>query len=237
MLSEKINAEKWGAKVLEQIAGDLQKQLPGLRGISRRNLLNMKRLFTEYQSVIIMQSATAQLREVRNKKNKGMEINAEFRAQFLGISFTHHILLLDKCQSTDERIFYITQAADLFWSVSVLEHHINADLYKHQGKLPNNFNKTLPEQLMPPALQVFQDEYLMDFLSPSDNEDERVFENKVVTDIRNFIMRMGKGFSFIGNQYRLEVGGEEFFVDLLFFNRHLQCLVAFELKRGKFNSP
>jgi len=74
----------------------------------------------------------------------------------------------------------------------------------------------------------------MDFIGSTDGEDERVFEDKVVADIRNFIMRMGKGFSFIGNQYRLEVGGEEFFVDLLFFNRYLQCLVAFELKKGKF---
>jgi predicted nuclease of restriction endonuclease-like (RecB) superfamily len=158
----------------------------------------------------------------------------DIRDQFLGISFTHHMVVLNKCKTNEERFFYIMQAAVCFWSVSVLEHHINADLYSNQGKLPNNFSKTLPEQLKPSALQVFQDEYLMDFISSSESEDERNFEEKVVADIKNFIMRIGKGFSFIGNQYRLEVGGEEFFVDLLFFNRHLQCLVVFGLKRGKF---
>jgi hypothetical protein len=88
--------------------------------------------------------------------------------------------------------------------------------------------------MKPAALEVFQDNYLMDFISTSDTEDERVFEEKVVADIKNFILRLGNGFCFIGNQFRLEVGGEEFFVDLLFFNRHLKSLVAFELKRGKF---
>lgn len=232
MLSEKIKAEKWGAKVLGQIAEDLQKQLPGLRGFSYRNLMNMKRFSSEYQSVIILQSVTAEM-QTKGKKETGLLLPIQSEV-FWSISFTHHMLILNKCQTSDERFFYIEQAATQFWSVTVLEHYIAADLYTQQGKLPNNFNKTLPDQLKPSALQVFQDEYLMDFIASDDVEDERVFENKVVFDIKNFIMRMGKGFSFIGNQYRLEIGGEEFFIDLLFFNRHLQCLVAFELKRGKF---
>lgn len=215
LLSEKIESEGWGANVIEQIAKDLQAQLPGLRGFSHRNLLNMKRFYNENQSLIFSQSPTA------------------IFPAFWCISFTHHILLLNKCKTTEERHFYIEQAATNFWSVSLLEHHIAADLYKHQGKLPNNFDKTLPT-LKPSALQVFSDEYLIDFLGSADAEDERVLEEKVVADIKNFILRMGTGFCFLGNQYRLEVGGEEFFIDLLFFNRHLQCLVAFELKRGKF---
>lgn len=238
MLSEKIAAEDWGANVLGQIAENLQKQLPGLRGFSKRNLVNMRYFYDEYQLIIFMQSPTAQIREVRRKEQStltGIQLdNVEFREQFFGISFTHHILVLGKCHSTEERIFYITQAATQFWSVSVLEHHINAGLFSHQGKLPNNFTKTLSAELKPTALKVFQDEYLMDFISSGDIENERVFEEKVVSDIKSFIMRMGTGFSFIGNQYRIEIGGEEFFIDLLFFNRNLQCLVVFELKRGKF---
>jgi predicted nuclease of restriction endonuclease-like (RecB) superfamily len=141
---------------------------------------------------------------------------------------------LSKCGTVEERFFYIKHAATQFWSVRLLEHHVNANLYANQGNLPNNFATTLPEQMKPAALEVFQDEYLIDFISTSDTEDERVFEGKVVADIKSFILRLGSGFCFIGNQYRLEVGGEEFFVDLLFFNRHLRSLVAFELKRGKF---
>lgn len=215
MLSEKIESEKWGSNVLEQISKDLQEQLPGLRGFSQRNLLNMKRFYVQNQELAFSQSPTAKL------------------SAFCGISFTHHILLLKKCKQSEERDFYIEQAASNFWSVSLLEHQISADLFKHQGKLPNNFEKTLPT-LKPSALQVFRDEYLMDFISSTDTEDERVLEEKVVADIKNFVLRMGSGFCFLGNQYRLEVADEEFFIDLLFFNRHLQCLVAFELKRGKF---
>jgi predicted nuclease of restriction endonuclease-like (RecB) superfamily len=119
------------------------------------------------------------------------------------------------------KIFYISEAATRFWSVSTLEHYIASDLFSQQGKLPNNFEKTLPEQLQPTALKIFQDEYLMDFMTSGEVEDERVMEEKVVSDIKNFIMKMGQGFSFISNQYRLELDGEEFFIDLLFFNRHL----------------
>jgi predicted nuclease of restriction endonuclease-like (RecB) superfamily len=227
MLAEKIAAEKWGAKIVEQIAADLQQQLPGLRGFSRRNLMYMKSLYTEYQPHTFMQSLPAQFKNISN-------ISSAQKEAFWRISFTHHILLFNKCRTTEERFFYIEQAANQFWSVSLLEHQIEANLFTHQGKLPNNFDKTLPKELKSSAIQVFQDEYLMDFITPLDVEDERIFEAKVVADIKNFILRMGTGFAFIGNQYRLEIGGEEFFVDLLFFNRPLLCLVAFELKRGKF---
>lgn len=200
MLSEKIAAEKWGAKVLEQIAEDLQKQLPGLRGFSHRNLLNMKRFFTEYQLVVISQSATAKIGSggkkvaIKSKRKVGPLLTIQPEA-FWSISFTHHMLVLNKCKTNKERFFYIEQAATQFWSVAILEHYLTAKLYTQQGKLPNNFTKTLPDQLKPSALQVFQDEYLMDFIVSDDAEDERVFENKVVFDIKNFIMRMGKGGS------------------------------------------
>jgi predicted nuclease of restriction endonuclease-like (RecB) superfamily len=230
MLSEKIASEKWGAKVIEQIASDLQQQLPGLRGFSYPNLMNMKQFSSDYQSIIFLQSLTRELRTEPGDEN----LMAQRQEAFFSISFSHHLLLMRKCKNTEERFFYITNSASQCWSVRILEHHINADLYRHQGQLPNNFEKTLPTELKSSALQLFQDEYLLDFISPLDVEDERVFESKVVADIKNFIMRIGKGFSFIGNQHKIEIGGEEFFIDLLFFNRHLQCLVVFELKRGKF---
>jgi predicted nuclease of restriction endonuclease-like (RecB) superfamily len=235
VLSEKIAAEKWGVKIVEQIADDLQKQLPGLRGFSYRNLMNMRKFYIEYQHFTILQSVTAEIRKVRSKSGKNV---TSFEGKpdgqsFFGISFTHHMLLLNKCESQGERFFYMKAATSQSWSVSLLERNINANLFHHQGKLPNNFDKTLPENLKPSALQVFQDEYLFDFIS-SQEEDERVVESEIISNIRNMIMTLGQGFSFIGNQYRLELAGEEFFIDLLFFNRHLHCLVAFELKRGKF---
>ncbi|GGA99559.1 hypothetical protein GCM10011511_23600 [Puia dinghuensis] len=215
MLSEKIGAEKWGAKVLERIAEDLQKQLPGLRGFSATRLKIMRQFYETYRE--IGPTVSDQLLE------KG----------FWNISFSHHIFLISNCKTIKERLFYIEKAASEFWSFRTLEHHVHAKLFKNQGKLSNNFTKTMPENLKANALEVFKDEYLFDFVA-SDECDEKVFEGQLVSDIRNMIMTLGKGFCFIGNQYRLEVEEEEFFVDLLFFNRHLQCLVAFELKRGKF---
>lgn len=125
------------------------------------------------------------------------------------------------------------QAAKHQWTVEMLDHQIAAKLYEKQGALPNNFSRTLPEQLRDTALLAFRDEYLLDFIH-IDPEDERVLEHHIVQHIRHFILTMGRGFAFIGNQYRVLADGEEFFIDLLFFNRLLQCLVAVDLKRGKF---
>jgi predicted nuclease of restriction endonuclease-like (RecB) superfamily len=232
-LSEKIAFEKWGNSILKNIAADLQSGLPGLRGFSERNLYNMKLFYDTYSTFPVSQSSTAESDKV-DTLAISQSVTAKFDNSFFGISFTHHILLINKCKDWHERHFYIKEATGQFWSVSLLERQIAARRFHHQGNLPNNFSSTLPAELKSTALQVFQDEYLFDFLSINEDEDERIFEANIVANIRQFIMSMGKGFSFIGNQYRLEVEGEEFFIDLLFFNRNLQCLVAFELKRGKF---
>jgi predicted nuclease of restriction endonuclease-like (RecB) superfamily len=160
--------------------------------------------------------------------------NKAFYEAFTGISFSHHFTIITKIKTWEARIFYIQSAAANFWSLTVLEHHLENDLFGKEGKLPNNFDGTLTETLKPSALKVFKDEYLLDVIAGDELDDERHIEQQVVLNIRNFILQMGKGFCFIGNQYRLEVDGDEFFIDLLFFNRHLQCLVAFELKKGKF---
>jgi predicted nuclease of restriction endonuclease-like (RecB) superfamily len=229
MLSDKINTEKWGNAVLKTISSDLQQALPGLRGFSDRNLYNMKLFYEAYPHLSFSQSTTAKMDSSVGKTKEDIAAPA-----FFGISFTHHILLLHKCKAVEERTFYMALAATQFWSVSLLEHHIKSQLYHKQGKLPNNFEKTLPATIKSTALQVFKDEYLFDFISLEESEDERVIEESIVSNIKQAIMKLGKGFSFIGNQYRLEIGEQEFFIDLLFYNRYLQCLVAFELKRGKF---
>jgi predicted nuclease of restriction endonuclease-like (RecB) superfamily len=222
MLAEKIDAADWGAGIMDRIATDLQNALPGIKGFSSTGMKNMRRFYEAYADFAIGQTVSDQLQTGILKDEA-----------FFGISFSHHIALINKCETTNERVFYMTQAASQYWSLRVMEHHIAANLYKHRGKLANNFDKVLPDNLKTSALEVLQDEYLFDFVA-TDEEDERVFEGALVSNIKNMIMTLGKGFSFLGNQYRLEVGGEEFFVDLLFFNRHLRSLVAFELKRGKF---
>ncbi|MBS1666295.1 MAG: DUF1016 family protein [Bacteroidetes bacterium] len=242
MISEKIKAQKWGAKVLEQISTDLQKELPGLKGFSSGNLKKI-RLFAETYAPHIRIGSTASNRIGQARTGEHFSIssilsnqieNNAFYEAFTGISFSHHFLILTKIKGWEARIFYIQSASANFWSLTVLEHHIENDLFSNEGKLPNNFEKTVNPALKPSALKVFKDEYLLDFIAGDELDDERHIEQQVVSNIRNFILQMGKGFCFIGNQYRLEVDGDEFFIDLLFFNRILQCLVAFELKKGKF---
>lgn len=234
MLSEKVAKEKWGARALEQIATDLQKQLPGIKGFSSRNLHKMRQFSEAYENVVIMPSLTATLYPVDNESIEfGQTATAQFE-EFFGISFTHHILILNKCSDLAERLFYIQLAATELWSVTVLEHKIDSRLFETKGTLPNNFSNAISGELKSSAAHLFNDEYLMDYMNLGEEDSERDVEDKIVLNIRNFILRMGKGFSFIGNQFRIELEGEEFFIDLLFYNRYLNCLVAFELKRGKF---
>ena len=254
ILHQKITNHQWGAKVLERLAADLKIQLPTLRGFSHRNLKNMRQFYTAYSPAPIGQLITAQFQIIDNQfysvKNSasgklqeeidsiGQFATAQLSTSelnaFFGISFTHHLLLLNKCRDIDERLFYMRNAASTFWSVSVLEHYIQERLYQRQGKIPQNFSQTLSKEINDKATQLFKDEYLFDFLNLTAEDDERKIEDEIVSNIRNFILRMGKGFAFIGNQFRIEVGGQEFFIDLLFYNRILQCLVAFELKKGDF---
>jgi predicted nuclease of restriction endonuclease-like (RecB) superfamily len=166
------------------------------------------------------------------------ELTVEQFRQFLSIGFTHHCEIIAKTQSITERLFYIESCATEFWSKEKLQYHLKSKLYTGRGKLPNNFQTTITDKdLQRKALLSFKDEYLLDYInieSPDDEPDERVLEREIVSNIRKFIMSLGKDFSFIGNQHRLIVEEDEYFADLLFFNRQLQCLVAFDLKRGSF---
>jgi len=242
MISEKIKAQKWGAKVLDQISADLQKELPGLKGFSSGNLKKI-RIFAEAYAPYILIGSVATNQFDKKGANNEFSISSamtnhieadRFYESFTSISFTHHFTIISKIKDWESRIFYIQSAAVNFWSVTILEHHIENDLFGKEGKLPNNFDGTLTEKIKPSAVKMFRDEYLLDFIAGDELNDERHIEQQMVLNIRNFILQMGKGFCFIGNQYRIEVDGDEFFIDLLFFNRHLQCLVAFELKKGKF---
>jgi len=241
MISEKIKAQKWGTKVLEQISADLQKELPGLKGFSPGNLKKIRLFADAYISHFIIGSTPSNQLTGHTEMNFSISSTVSnlidrnlFYEVFSSISFSHHFTIITKIKTWEGRIFYIEGAASNFWSLSVLEHHIENDLFGKEGRLPNNFESTVAENLKPSALKVFKDEYLLDFIAADELDDERHIEQQVVLNIRNFILQMGKGFCFIGNQYRLEVDGDEFFIDLLFFNRKLQCLVAFELKKGKF---
>jgi len=191
---------------------------------SNRPLLTDELQVLDNQIVIIRPLITDDLR--------ADEINC-----FQAVSFTHHYEIIHKTNTLDERLFYIEQCAKGFWSVEKLRYNLKSNLYNQQGSMINNFVKTISQaDFRGKALRAFKDEYLVDFVNieDPDEEDEREIENQIVRNIKKFILTLGTDFTFIGNQYRLIVDKREFFVDLLFFNRRLQSLVAIDLKTKDF---
>lgn len=231
--------EAWGSKVLEKISTELQNELPGLRGFSSGNLKKM-RVFAEFwtKHLKVGSALPSELENTPNVIGSAVpnQLPSNFANVFFSVGFTHHFSIASKCETLDEAWFYLQKTAIELWDYRHLEKQIKANLFKQQGTLPNNFNATLPESHREKALQAFKDEYLLDFINieDPDEEDERVIENEIVRNIKKFILSIGGDFAFMGNQYRLIVEEQEFFIDLLFYNRKLQCLVAFELKKGKF---
>lgn len=161
---------------------------------------------------------------------------------FLSLSFSHHDEILAKTDTLEERAFYIHQAATLHWDKYTLRNNLKADLFHHQSQMPNNFASTMPStRHAAKAISMFKDDYLLDFINVEElgerdpqDIDERVIENSIVSNVKNFILTFGKDFTFMGNQVHIDKFGHDHYVDLLFFNRELQSLVVFELKKGEF---
>ena len=245
-ISEKVNADKWGSKTIQKLSVDLQRELNGLRGFSFSNLKNMRLFYEEWQAsfstdfskITISQLLTGQLQDSDNQQNKiGQTLSGQFINSFVNIGFTSHIEIISKTASIDSRLFYIAKSAQEFWSVRTLKQHLKNKLFEKQGMLPNNFEQTIvSSKERKKALNNFRDHYLLDFIriSDEDEEDEKLLENEIVKNIKKFIISLGNDFAFIGNQFRIIVAEKEYFIDLLFFNRKLQSLVAFELKTGEF---
>ncbi|MDA3816349.1 MAG: PDDEXK nuclease domain-containing protein [Prolixibacteraceae bacterium] len=256
-ISNKAKQAKWGDKVLETISAELQKELKHLRGFSAENIKKMKRFYEVYPQMLTSCELAIQLlqnTDIENSENRStvstelmlpirspLETEIQFDSalanqlqnNFWSISFSNHFLIINSLGETSERIWYIMQSAKNNWSHRVLKNHLKNKIHL-QKNLPNNFKTQLPEKSQRQAIAQFRDEYLLDFLSIDDTDDERILENKIVQNIRDFLLNLGTGFSFMGNQYKLKVENDEFFIDLLFYNRNLQALVAIDLKRGKF---
>lgn len=244
----------WGNGAIETISLQLQKELPGLRGFSATNIKNMRSFYEEWSPILSHtmvgenKSPSAVVDSELDEQMLLMEIRQptadEFNwADFIAIGFSHHVEIIAKAKSLDARLFYIHESATRFWNKYTLRDYLKADLYKHQGALPNNFTATMPSAKQAlKAVSAFKDEYLLNFINieeldvQEEDLNERILEKSIVDNIKKFIMTFGQDFIFVGNQYRLEVSGEELFVDLLFFNRELNSLVAVELKSGKFRS-
>jgi predicted nuclease of restriction endonuclease-like (RecB) superfamily len=249
----------WGKGAIEAISEQLDKELPGLKGFSARNLRNMRTFYEEWsildQAKLSAESvSTHVLADASAKTNDDASLqiwqtrlpNSESfpLADFLHIGFSHHTLILSKVKSYEERIFYIKRVVAEKLSVDALKNSIAEDVFHHQGNLPNNFMRTISAgQQALKAISTFKDEYLLDYINveeldvrDSQDIDEKMVENAIIHNVKNFILTFGKDFAFVRNQYHLDAFGEDQYIDLLFFNRELNCLVAVELKKGKFKT-
>ena len=245
--------KNWGKGFIEAVSEQLRKELPGLRGFSAASLRKMRTFYEEWQMLSDNSFVeTNKLVDIESNSFVGtnelptvqFKIDANFPiTAFMNIGFTHHYAIISKVKDVEQRKFYIQFAADTKAKVEDLEQIINDDLYSHQGELPNNFKKTIPDQLQAyRAITMFKDEYLLDFINTEElfirdkDRDERVIEQRIVQNVKEFIMTFGKDFTFVGNQYHLEKFGVEEFPDLLFFNRELAALICVELKDGPFRT-
>lgn len=251
-VSSNTRQGKWGTGAIEAISEQLQKELPGLRGFSATNLKNMRLFFEAWEpcfgnganSSVATDELAGQADAIKIRQLRLTDWSEASIDDFASIGFTHHSLIISRAKQQDERLFYIRKCAREHMSAEALRRSIKADDYHHQGALPNNFLQTLPAgQQALRAIAAFKDEYLLDFINveelgarDAEDVDERVLEQGIVQNVKNFIMTFGRDFTFVGNQYRLDAFGQDQYIDLLFFNRELNCLVAVELKAGPFKT-
>jgi predicted nuclease of restriction endonuclease-like (RecB) superfamily len=209
-ITERQQELGWGNSVVENLSKDIQKEFPGIQGFGVSNLRDMARFYSEYQSNAILQPLVGE------------------------ISWTKHILILTKCKDTQERRFYILATKRFGWTKNVLLHQIEAKAFENYLLGQSNYEQTLPETIKQQAVLALRDDYSLSFLDFAGEHSERDLETAIVRNIRAFLMEFGHDFSFVGNQYRLEVGGQEYFIDLLLYSRRMQSMVAIELKVGDF---
>lgn len=208
-----INEHKiWGNKFIENLAADIRREFPGSKGYSVRNLKYMAKFAQTYPDLEFVQTVSAQ------------------------IPWSHNVAILDKVKNQEERIWYIQKATENGWSHSVLVHQIESGLYQRQvlADKVSNFENRLPSPQSELAVQTMKDPYIFDFIPFKEDMVERDIEQALVRDVTKLLLELGTGFAFLGNQYHLNVGGDDFYIDLLFYNLNLRCYVVIELKTGEF---
>lgn len=202
---------QWGDKVVEKLAHDLAKAFPNMKGFSRRNIYSIRRWYLFY-----------------------CEDAAAIDPILTQVPWGHHVLILSKSKNMKEARFYLTKTIENGWSRNVLMAQIESNLYKRLGKSINNFSSTLPANQSQMAVEVLKDPYIFGFLEMDEKLKERDLENKLTERITDFLIELGKGFAYVGRQYKLTVSDKDYFIDLLFYHLDLRCYVVIELKVGEF---
>jgi predicted nuclease of restriction endonuclease-like (RecB) superfamily len=207
---QRQNLEGWGARVIDRLSADLKNEFPDMEGYSPRNLGNMKRFANNWPDPAILQQPVAKL-------------------QWRSI-----LILLSKVKEKSLRELYAQKALEQGWSSNVLDHMIDLHFIEREGKAVTNFDKTFPPMDSDMALQTFKDPYLFDFIGTAEARREAEVEQALVNHLERFLMELGQGFAFVGRQVHLEIGGDDFYIDLLFYHLKLRCYVVVELKARNF---
>jgi predicted nuclease of restriction endonuclease-like (RecB) superfamily len=210
MIVTRQEGATWGKSVVEQLAKDLQNEFPGISGFSTANLWRMRLFYDAFAN------------------------NEKLAPMVREIGWTHNLVILEKCKDDLEREFYIRMTRKFGWTKNVLIHQIENQTYEKTLLNQTNFEQTVSEQIRNQAQLAVKDEYTFDFLELADEHSERQLEQAILTRVESFLQEMGGMFAFIGSQYRLEIDDEEYFIDILLYHRLLKCLIAVELKIGKF---
>ncbi|NLQ16859.1 DUF1016 domain-containing protein [Marinomonas sp. M1K-6] len=211
---EKQQRSQWGDGFLDKLSRDLSLEFPDVKGFSLRNLKYIRQWVSFWnQDVLIGQQAVAQL---------------------VQIPWGHNLLLISKCRSTEEALFYVVQTLQHGWSRAVLTHKMESQLWQRKGNAVSNFDQTLPLVQSDLAQQSLKDPYVFDFLALTEDYNERELENSLVKHITDFLLELGAGFAYVGKQVPVVVGDKDFYIDLLFYHVRLHCYVVIELKTGDF---
>lgn len=205
---------KYGGKFYNKLSQDLTSSLENVQGFSPRNIRYIEHFYILYKDKV--------------------QILPQLVAQLTSIPWAHHRYIMDKCKDADEALFYVFKTIENNWSRSVLLNFLDSNLYKREGKAINNFKATLPEVGSDLANQLTKDPYSFNFLTFEDKYKEKDLKKALVANIQSFLLELGNGFAFVGNEYRLEVGESELFIDMLFYNIRVHAFVVIEVKTGKF---
>ena len=229
-------AQGWGAKVIDRLANDLRSTFPEMKGFSRTNLLYMRAFAAAWPNEKIVQGVHGQLEGAAIVHQLGGQLGpgAIVHQVLDKLPWRHHCVLLDKLKIREDRLWYAQKAIEHNWSRNILVMQIESRLMERSGTAVTNFSLTLPKPESDLARESLKDPYRFDFLGLGEEVQEREIERALVKHVTDFLLELGAGFAFVGRQVLLDVGGEEFFIDLLFYHLKLRCYVVIELKAGKF---
>jgi len=260
LIAARQKKEGWGAAVIPRLARELQNELPEEKGFSERNLKYMIRFYREYATFPIVQQPAAQLTaqgslpkvqrpaallpsppilpEAAAKLEAPSKVRqpaAQFTLSLLcSVPWFHHILLMEKVKELDTRIWYMNETLANGWSRNVLLAMIQSEAHRRKGNLIANFDRLLPAAQSDLVRQTLKDPYIFDFLTLQEPFHERELEVNLLHQVERFLLELGRGFAFVGRQFRMEVGERDFYIDLLFYHLKLRCYIVIDLKKGEF---